>query len=127
MVSGQTKQATSARTSLTYLTIGALIVVWTIIWYVYLNNNGAASNTYLWAHGFLATGIVLVAIGLGVGQIGRSAMAAETAPTPAVAAATPVAGAVATPAPVAGSGVQPVAVGTVPAAAAAPIQAARRM
>lgn len=127
MVSGQTKQATSARTSLTYLTIGALIVVWTIIWYVYLNNNGAAANTYLWAHGFLATGIVLVAIGLGVGQIGRSAMAAETAPTPMVNAATPVAGTVATPAPAAGSGVQPVAAGTVPAAAAAPIQAARRM
>jgi hypothetical protein len=133
---GHTKQAASAKTSLIYLTVGALTIVWTIIWYRYLNNNNAQPNTYLWAHGFLATGIVLVLIGLGVGQIGRSAMAAETAPAPAVAATTPGASvaapgaAVVTPAaavaPPAGAGQQAVAAGTVPASAVAPAQAARR-
>ena len=127
---GQTKQAASAKTSLVYLTIGALTIVWSIIWYIYLNRNNAQPNTYLWAHGFLATGIVLVVIGLGVGQIGRSAMAAETAPAPAVVATTPQP-AVAAPAPAvvppAGAGQQVVTKGTVPASAVAPAQAARRM
>src|SRR5688572_4453764 len=132
---GQTKQAASAKTSLVYLTVGALTIVWTIIWYIYLNNNGAQPNTYLWAHGFLATGIVLVIIGLGVGQIGKSAMAAETAPAPAVAATTAGGTAaapgttVSTPAaavtPPAGTGQQAVAAGTVPASAVAPAQAGR--
>lgn len=84
VVMGQTKQAAAAKTSLTYLTVGALTVVWTVIWYVYLKNNGAAPNTFLWVYGFLATGIVLLIIGGGVGVIRRSAMPAETAPTPGV-------------------------------------------
>src|SRR5437763_892096 len=41
---GNTKQAASAKTSLTYLTVGALTIVWTVIWYIYLNNNGAQPN-----------------------------------------------------------------------------------
>ena len=53
---GHTKQAASAKTSLTYLTTGALTVVWTIIWYLYLNRNGAGPNTYLWVYGFMMMG-----------------------------------------------------------------------
>jgi hypothetical protein len=132
VVIGNTKQAAAAKTSLAYLTIGALTVVWTVIWYMYLKNNGATQNTYLWVYGFLATGVVLVLIGAGVGQIGRSAMPAETAPTAAVTGVvntTPnaaVAPAVQpTAMPPAGTGQQSVSVGTVPPAAAAPSQARR--
>jgi len=130
VVIGQTKQAAAAKTSLTYLTVGALTVVWTVIWYVYLKNNGAAPNTFLWVYGFLATGVVLLIIGGGVGVIGRSAMPAETAPTAAVAGvvetspgAVPVQ-AVAS-APAAGSGQQAVNFGTLPPAAVSPVQARR--
>src|SRR4051794_6685130 len=128
---GQTKQAASAKTSLMYLTIGALTIVWTVIWYMYLRRSGASDLTYLWVYGFLATGMVLVVIGAGVGVIGRSAMAAETAPTAGVTgmvggAAVPMGG-VATNAgpaaggmPQAGTGQQAVNQNTVPPAPVAP-------
>ena len=79
---GDTKQASSAKTSLIYLTVGALAVVWTVVYYMYLNRTGASDMAYLWVYGFFATGVVLIAIGLMVGFIGRAAMAAEVAPTP---------------------------------------------
>ena len=134
VVLGNTKQAAAAKTSLTYLTIGALVIVWTVIWYMYLKNNGAAQNTYLWVYGFLATGVVLLIIGFAVGQIGRSAMPAETAPTAAVTGVVPAAteqwrrsrthyratGQANAAMPPAGSGQQVVNKGTVPPAAAAP-------
>jgi len=134
---GHTKQAASAKTSLTYLTTGALTVVWTIIWYLYLNRNGAGPNTYLWVYGFMATGVVLLIIGAGVGVIGRSAMAAETAPTagvtgvattttmPPVGATAPGPAPAAGGMPQAGTGQQPVTAGTIPPAPVAPAQARR--
>jgi hypothetical protein len=141
VVLANTKQAAAAKTSLTYLTIGALVIVWTVIWYLYLRNNGAAENTYLWVYGFLATGVVLLIIGFAVGQIGRSAMPAETAPTAAVTGVVPAATGMAAPVaapnttapagqqnaamPPAGSGQQVVNKGTTPPAAAAPSQARR--
>ena len=135
VVIANTKQAAAAKTSLAYLTVGALTIVWTVIWYLYLRNNGAAQNTYLWVYGFLATGVVLLIIGFAVGQIGRSAMPAETAPTAAVTGVVPAAGmaapVAAAPAgqanamPPAGTGQQVVNKGTIPPAAAAPSQAHR--
>ena len=126
VVLGNTKQAAAAKTSLAYLTVGALTIVWTVIWYLYLRNNGAAENTYLWVYGFLATGVVLLIIGFTVGQIGRSAMPAETAPTAAVTGVVPaVTAAAPTPAPAAGAGQQVVNTGTIPPAAVAPTQARR--
>jgi len=81
---GSTKQAASAKMSLIYLTLGALTVVWTGIYYVYLNRTATSddSSMYLICYGFFFTGLVLLGIGLMVGMIGRAAMAAETAPTP---------------------------------------------
>jgi hypothetical protein len=140
VVLANTKQAAAAKTSLAYLTVGALTIVWTVIWYLYLRNNGAAQNTYLWVYGFLATGVVLLIIGFAVGQIGRSAMPAETAPTAAVTGVVPAATGMAAPVaaptvapagqqnaamPPAGSGQQVVNKGTIPPAAAAPSQARR--
>src|SRR5436305_1506009 len=75
-----TKQATSASMALFYITVGALMDVWTIIRYIYLSRRVDVSDTsYLWCHGFLMTGIVLMVIGFAVGRIGRSARQAEVA------------------------------------------------
>lgn len=81
---GSTKQAASAKTSLIYLTLGALTMVWTSIYYIYLNRSGTSddSSMYLICYGFFFSGVVLFGIGLTVGYIGRAAMKSETAPTP---------------------------------------------
>src|SRR5438309_2075758 len=88
---GRSKQATSATMALVYLTVGALTAVWTIVYYMHLNRQGGSDSAYLWCHGFLASGIVLMVIGLLVGRIGRSAKQAETAATPAQVVTTPMA------------------------------------
>lgn len=92
---GDSKQASSATTSLIYLTLGGLIDVWAIVYFFYLRNNGGTETAYLYVYGFIFTGIVLFLIGLAVGRIGYSARSAEVAPTPTqqIAAATPMASA----------------------------------
>lgn len=69
-----------AKASLIYLTIGAVMMVWAGIWYVYLNNNPPATQgPYYWCTGFLLTGATLVVIGFFVGRIGRAARHADQA------------------------------------------------
>jgi hypothetical protein len=91
------------QTSLIYLTVGCLTIVWTAVWYVYLlNHPPEASGHFYWVAGLLLTGLTLVLIGLAVGNIGRSAKPAESAPVtvaaPMVAPTAPVASAPAVPA-----------------------------
>ena len=64
---------TAARTALIYVTVGALIVIWTGIWYCYLYNNPPpeASTVYYWCTGFFITGLALVFIGIGLGRINQ--------------------------------------------------------
>jgi len=81
---GQPKQATSATMSIVYITLGALIDVWTVIYHIYLDRHGADDTTYLWVYGFFFSGIVLMAIGFALGWIGRSAKQAEVAPPPPI-------------------------------------------
>jgi hypothetical protein len=110
------KQASSASLAVFYITVGALIDVWTAVYYIfYVRHEGATHLTYLWVTGFFLTGLVLIIIGLAVGRIGRAARQAEvvtppvqqiTAPVPPVVAPMPTNGAV--------LGVVP---GTVPATA----------
>jgi hypothetical protein len=73
------KPSPATRTALLYITVGALTVVWTGIWYVYLGNNppGPDSTAYYWCSGFLITGLTLLCIGLALGRIGRAAQRAE--------------------------------------------------
>jgi hypothetical protein len=89
---------------LVYITLGALSVIWTGVWYVYLYNNPPdTSSVYYWCGGFLVTGLTLLLIGIMVGQIGRSARHADvvsqevtpTIMTPLPPAAAPVATALA--------------------------------
>jgi hypothetical protein len=73
--------SSAARTSLLYITVGALTDIWTGIWYLYLRQY-PPENVGLWyfCYGFLLTGLTLVIIGLGIGRIGRSARHAELPP-----------------------------------------------
>jgi hypothetical protein len=68
------------RAALLYITVGALTIVWSGLYFVYLRNHPPEPGTdlpfYLCA-GFFLSGMTLLAIGLGVGWIGRSARPAE--------------------------------------------------
>jgi hypothetical protein len=77
-----TKPSSAAYTSLIYITIGALTVVWSGIWYWYLSQHAETVRefTWYWCYGFLLSGFVLFVIGLAVGQIGRSARHADLPP-----------------------------------------------
>ncbi len=90
---GDSKQASSATTSLIYLTLGGLIDVWSIVYYFYLRNHDGTDIAFLYVYGFIFTGVVLFLIGLAVGRIGHSARSAEVAPTPTqqIVTATPMA------------------------------------
>lgn len=68
----------AARVSLTYITAGALTIVWSVIWFSYLANHlPETSGPYYWASGSLASGITLLVIGLSLGWIGHSSRPAE--------------------------------------------------
>jgi len=77
-----TRPSSAAYTSLIYITVGALMDVWSGIWYWYMSRNWAAwSDPYHYiCYGFLLTGVVLLVIGFAVGQIGRNARHAELPP-----------------------------------------------
>jgi len=81
----QPKQATSATMAIVYITVGALMDVWTVIYWIYLRGEDqttVSSTTYLWVYGFFFSGMVLMAIGFGLGYIGRSAKQAEVSAPP---------------------------------------------
>lgn len=86
---GDTKQATSATTALIYITLGALIGVWSGIYYFYLRTHSGTDIAYLYVAGFFLTGLVLFMIGLAVGRIGHAARQAEVAPVPTSQVITP--------------------------------------
>jgi hypothetical protein len=102
-----TKTSGAARTAVMYITIGAIVDVWTVLWYVWMNKHGTATDApYFWCYGFFLTGLTLMIIGLALGRIGRAARHAEapvdtTASNAALQAQQPVARAAASPAPAA--------------------------
>src|SRR5207248_3825186 len=72
------QSSTAARTSLVYITVGAMTVIWTGVWYVFLYNNPPETQSvYYWCTGFLVSGLALVLIGLALGRIGCSARGAD--------------------------------------------------
>jgi hypothetical protein len=74
-----TEPSKSARSSLKLIIFGALLVVWAACWWLYLRNTDADVLLYVCAAVF-GSGVVLLLIGLTVGQIGRSAREAELPP-----------------------------------------------
>ena len=75
------------RTALIYVTVGALIDVWTIVWY-FTRDYELSRNGYFWVFGFLLTGLTLVILGLLLGRLGRAARQAELPPESAIRAET---------------------------------------
>jgi hypothetical protein len=77
------KPSSAAQIAILYITIGALMVVWSGVWYFYLNENQPDSRRpYFWITGLMLSGLTLTVIGLAVGRIGRSAKHAELPPEP---------------------------------------------
>ena len=76
------KPSSSAPTSLFYITVGALMTVWSAIWYFYLSRSGSENQVvYYLCTGFLVTGLVLLTIGFLIGPLSRHARKAELPPT----------------------------------------------
>ena len=67
---------TAGRAALTYITVGAVTMIWAGVWYVYLLNNPRSETAYYWCTGFLVTGFVMIVIGSALGMISRSGHAA---------------------------------------------------
>jgi len=82
------KPSGAAPATLVYITLGAIMTVWSGIWFMYLSNNPPTHQAinYL-CYGFLITGIVLLVIGIILGPISRWARHAELPPVEATSAA----------------------------------------
>jgi len=74
-----TNITSATRAALLYITVGSVMIVWSAIYYFYLNNHPpqGTDSPWYWCSGFLLTGCTLLVIGLAVGWIGRSARQAE--------------------------------------------------
>ena len=73
----------AARTSLIYITLGALIDIWTGVWYWYLKSQPEGSVhrslDYI-CTGLFLTGTILIIIGFAVGRTGKEARHADAPP-----------------------------------------------
>ena len=97
------KQASSAKMAIGYITLGSLMVVWSLLYWLFMRSP-QEGDTVFWIIGAMLSGVVLVVIGLLLGRIGLAARQAEVAPAvvaPPVAA--PPVATVAGTAPVAGN------------------------
>ena len=65
-------------TSLTYITIGSLTAIWSVVWYWGFQPSRSWSFV---CFGLFVTGLVFLLIGFTIGQIGRAARTAELPPS----------------------------------------------
>jgi hypothetical protein len=72
-------------TSLVYITVGALMDIWTAVWYFTFKEPGVplSKTTIFWLSGFFLMGLILMIIGFLMGPIGRYARKAELPPVEA--------------------------------------------
>jgi hypothetical protein len=78
------KPAFGPKVALVYVTIGALIDVWTVVYYFAFARSEAMSNTtWFFLLGLFFSGLVLIVLGLILGPLGRAARQAELPPTSA--------------------------------------------
>jgi hypothetical protein len=80
----RSKPSVGARLAIFYITAGALMNVWTVVYYAfYLHRQaGTGDNRLFWCVGFFFTGVILMFIGFALGRIGRSARQADLPPDP---------------------------------------------
>ena len=77
------KPSFAPRTALIYITVGALLGVWTVVWYFWFARDPQgyiSRDTWFWLTGLFFSGVVLMLIGFYLGRIGRAARKAETPP-----------------------------------------------
>jgi hypothetical protein len=72
-------------TALIYITLGTLIVIWTLVTWAF--DPPDSRGGYYWVVGFLLTGLALLLIGLFLGQLGRVTQQAALPPQEVTAAA----------------------------------------
>jgi hypothetical protein len=82
-----TNPAFGPKVALVYVTVGALIDVWTAVYYftygrAKMNDGNPAddNSTWFWVAGAFLTGLVLIILGLVLGPLGRAAREAELPP-----------------------------------------------
>ena len=68
------------RLAVAYVTIGALIDVWTGVWYYSQAGGSLSPNQWFWVTGFFLTGLTLMIIGLLIGPLGQYARKSEMPP-----------------------------------------------
>src|SRR5262245_42934982 len=73
-----TRTSPAAQTALYYITAGALVLVWSGVWLVWLlSHTDSSSTSYYFCTGTVLTGLALLVIGLLLGPIGRASKPAE--------------------------------------------------
>jgi len=78
-----TQPAFGPRTALAYVTGGAILGVWTVVWY-FTRDHALTRNEWFWVAGFFLTGLVFIVLGLALGPLGRVARQAELPPSEAI-------------------------------------------
>jgi hypothetical protein len=116
-----TQPAFGPRTALIYVTVGALIDVWTMVWY-FTRTHDLSRTEQFWVIGLALTGLTFVLLGLFLGQLGRAARRSELPPVEASQAEASIQQTAAANPPAVATGV-PGAAPAVPAAPAAPVAA----
>ena len=79
-----TKPAFGPQTALVYITVGALALAWTIVWYFTLATDPLPPVTRFLLVGLIATGVIFITLGFLLGPIGRAARQAELPPAEAI-------------------------------------------
>jgi len=74
------KPSEEAKIALIFVTVGSLVIVWTVVWLIFQQTHGAHDWEQYTCYGSLGTGLVLLVIGLAVGRIARAARQAELPP-----------------------------------------------
>ena len=76
----QNNKNSGASTALVYVTLGALLAVWSGVWFLYENNlEHPSRGVFYICSGLLLTGISLLMIGFFVGSMSRKAHEVEIA------------------------------------------------
>lgn len=78
-----TQPAFGPKLSIGFITGGALIDVWILVWRYTLGPDTLSSTQQFWFMGLLLTGVTFVVIGAFLGSIGRAARKAELPPVEA--------------------------------------------
>ncbi len=76
------KPSIAARLAIYYITIGALLDVWSAIYYAFYLRTAESDHRTFWCAGFFFTGLTLTIIGFTLGRIGRAARHADLPPDP---------------------------------------------